>query len=535
MEDLWVKLEENVKSLKPTHIKEMLTDQARNDNLNVQFENIFMDFSRTKMNNETLDILGEIAASSGLFDKIRAMYNFEAINSTEGRQVFHVGLRLAGDPEQPQFPVYEDVNAVNARIKAFAEKVRSGELKSVAGKAFKTFLVVGIGGSYLGVDFLNEALSLYGGDFSLKFVANVDPVDFMRVTRTCDPSETLVIIISKTFTTAETMMNADRVRKWLIAGNADQAEADVVASNMVAVSTNLELTAKFGIKDDNVFGFWDWVGGRYSASSAVGLLPLYLTYGNIMDDFLAGMRSVDVHFRDNATPENWRKNLPLLLGLLGILSINGYGFSHRAIVPYSQSLLKFCAHIQQLDMESSGKQCKTDGTSISETGPVVFGEPGTNSQHSYFQLMHQGRAMPAEFIGYCKSQSADTEAHTELMCNFFAQSDALALGKDREALLGENCPEEMIPHKTFDGDRPSLSILFNELNAYTIGQLLAIYEHRVATEGFVWGINSFDQYGVELGKVLAGNFRNLFKTEINPDTLQIPSPGLFKHFLANRG
>ena len=305
----------------------------------------------------------------------------------------------------------------------------------------------------------------------------------------------------------------------------------MVSKHIAAVSTNLQKTSEFGINPERVFGFWDWVGGRFSVTSAVGLLPLSLQYGEKINEFLKGANSIDDLFITKANTESVRENLPLLLGLIGWWNTEFLNYSARAILPYSQALVRFPAHVQQLDMESNGKQCKANGEPIENSGPLVFGEPGTNGQHSFYQLLHQGRAVPAEFIGFCKSHSNDVEAHNELMSNFFAQPDALALGKTRDQLIAEGVPENLIPHKLFFGDRPSLSLLFEELTAFSCGQLLALYEHRVAVEGFLWEINSFDQFGVELGKGLANQVK---KTIESGNFEGHPSQTLLEHYNALR-
>lgn len=345
---------------------------------------------------------------------------------------------------------------------------------------------------------------------TLKFLANVDPVDVSRALMNCDPETTLVVVVSKTFTTAETMLNANTLRKWLIDHIPGDPDA-VVAAHMAAVSSAIPRVVKFGISEHNIFGFWDWVGGRYSVCSAVGVLPLALQYGMpVVRQFLAGAHSMDTHFFESPP----RKNLPMLLGLLGVWNSTFLGYSSRAILPYSQALTRFPAHIQQVDMESNGKRVSIDGSVLDfEAGEINFGEPGTNGQHSFYQLIHQGRTIPAEFIGFCKSpnpmhmEGEVVSNHDELMSNFFAQPDALAVGKTIAELEAEGCPRSLQPHKVFPGNKPSLSILFSELNAFTCGQLLSLYEHRTAVQGFVWGINSFDQWGVELGKVLASKVR----------------------------
>jgi glucose-6-phosphate isomerase len=417
------------------------------------------------------------------------------------------------------------VHEVLGKIKQFALKVRNGQGLGATGKPLTTVVSIGIGGSFLGPEFVFEALrtdaqaSTAASGRTLRFLANVDPVDVARALAGLDAESTLVVIVSKTFTTAETMLNARTVKKWLLAnvpGGAAAASA-IIDKHMIAVSTAISKAVDFGINADNIFGFWDWVGGRYSVCSAVGVLPLSLQYGyDIVEQFLAGASNVDEHFMSAPL----EANLPVLLGLLGVWNASFMGYNSRAILPYAQALVRFAAHIQQVDMESNGKRVASDGSLLPfECGEIIFGEPGTNGQHSFYQLVHQGRIIPAEFIGFCTSPSpvpADADEpvsnHDELMSNFFAQPDALAYGKTVEELVKEGVPEALQPHKEFPGNRPSLSLLFPALTPYSCGQLLALYEHRVAVQGFVWGINSFDQWGVELGKALAGTVRKQLQT-----------------------
>ena len=439
------------------------------------------------------------------------------INETEGRSVLHIALRapkskkiVAGGKD-----VVSDVHDVLGKIEEFSAKVRDGGWVGATGKKLTSVLAIGIGGSFLGPEFVYESLkvgpaSAGAAGRSLRFLANVDPVDVSRSLHGLDAESTLVIIVSKTFTTAETMLNAGTVKDWLVKSVPGDA-ADVISKHMIAVSTAIPKVTAFGISPENIFGFWDWVGGRFSVCSAVGVLPLSIHYGfDVVEKFLQGASSMDEHFF--STP--FEKNLPVLLGLLGIWNSSFLGHNSRALLPYSQALLRFAAHLQQVDMESNGKRVGMDGSLLPyEAGEIVFGEPGTNGQHSFYQLVHQGRTIPAEFIGYCKSPSPihlageAVSSHDELMCNFFAQPDALAYGKTIEELKTEGVPEKLHKHKEFPGNRPSLSILFDELTPFTCGQLLALYEHRVAVQGFVWGINSFDQWGVELGKALAKNVK----------------------------
>lgn len=536
--EVWTRLGAQASRLQAQHLRTLLSNKGRNQQLTARFEDILLDYSHSKVDEETMQLLGELAQATGLYEKIAAMFRGEVINTTEKRQVLHVALRMKSAANPALESIVQDVLQVKARVSAFAQAVRSGESVGITGQTLTTTLCIGIGGSYLGPEFVAEALRTEkvaraaAQGRTLRFLANVDPVDFIRATEGLDPSRTLVVIISKTFTTAETMMNAKRVRDWLLAGLSTHPANEVLKRHLCAVSTNLQKTAEFGVDSERVFGFWDWVGGRFSVSSAVGLMPLYLQYGEVIDQFLAGASSIDDHFLAHANATDYKQNLPLLMGLLGVWNTTCLGLSSRAVLPYSQALVRFPAHIQQLDMESNGKQCSISGTPVPSTGPIVFGEPGTNGQHSFYQLLHQGRTVPAEFIGFCKSQSDDSEAHNELMSNFFAQPDALALGKTLEDLSSENCSEALRIHKLFPGDKPSLSLLFGELNAYTCGQLLALYEHRVAVEGFIWGINSFDQYGVELGKVLATRVKGVVERN-NPQEVEAEtSASLLQFFLA---
>jgi glucose-6-phosphate isomerase len=469
-------------------------------------------------------MLLELAKAAGVQDKIKSMAAGEHINSTEDRAVMHMALRA---PKGYTFNVdgsnvVPDVQAVLDKIFEFANKVRSGEAVGATGKPLVNVVSIGIGGSYLGPEFVYEALKTSassaesGKGRTLRFLANVDPVDVKRATEGLDPEETLVIIVSKTFTTAETMLNARTLREWLIKGVPGADAAAVVQKQMIAVSANVPAANKFGVESANVFGFWDWVGGRYSVCSAVGVVPLALQYGpQVVQSFLDGAHAMDKHFMEAPM----ERNLPVLMGLMGVWNSTFLDLPVRALLPYSQALLRFPAHIQQVDMESNGKRVALDGTVLPfQAGEVNFGEPGTNGQHSFYQLIHQGRAMACDFVGAVESQqpidltSGDSDEkvsnHDELMSNYFAQPDALANGKTEAELKAEGVDVSLWPHKAFPGNRPSQSLLFPRFDAHRIGQLLALYEHRTAVQGFVWGINSFDQWGVELGKQLAGQVRN---------------------------
>lgn len=511
----WKDLKSHVEDIKKTHLRDLMKDVERCKSMMGEFDGLLLDYSRQCATQDTMEKLFKLAEAARLKEKIDRMYKGEHINSTEDRSVLHIALRAARDETfcSDGKNVVPDVWHVLDKIKAFTEKVRSGSWVGATGKALKDVVAIGIGGSFLGPLFVHSALQTEpeaaecAKGRQLRFLANVDPVDVARNIAGLSPETTLVVVVSKTFTTAETMLNARTLREWISAALGPQA----IAKHMVAVSTNLTLVEKFGIDPANAFAFWDWVGGRYSVCSAVGVLPLSLQYGfSVIEKFLNGASSIDKHF--HSTP--FEKNIPVLLGLLSIWNVSFLGYPARAILPYSQALEKFAPHIQQVSMESNGKGVSIDGIPLPfEAGEIDFGEPGTNGQHSFYQLIHQGRVIPCDFIGIMKSQQPvylkgeTVNNHDELMSNFFAQPDALAYGKTREQLLGEKVSNHLIPHKTFSGNRPSLSLLLPYLNAYNVGQLLAIYEHRVAVEGFIWGINSFDQWGVELGKSLASQVR----------------------------
>ena len=517
----WIALREHVKEVQQYHLKDLLKDEERTDAMIREHNGLYLDFSRQNMTSSTLQLLLNLAERAKLRTKMNAMFSGEHINNTEDRAVLHTALRMPrGEVVNVEGrDVVPDVWEVLDKIRDFSERVREGEWLGVSGKPLTDIVAIGIGGSFLGPSFIHTALSFdedckrasYGR--KLRFLANVDPVDVAKAVNGLDPETTMVIVISKTFTTTETMLNARTVRTWLTTelGQLGFKSEDAVAKHMVAVSTNLKLVEEFGIDPENAFGFWDWVGGRYSVTSAVGILPLALQYGfDLVEAFLEGAHDVDVHFRDAP----FERNLPVLMGLISIWNSTFMARSSIAVLPYCQALSKFPAHIQQVAMESLGKRVSLEGDALPyKTGEVIFGEPGTNGQHSFYQLIHQGRVVPAEFIGVVKSQQSvylkgeEVSNHDELMCNFFAQADALAMGKDTATLRTEGVPDNLLPHKTFDGNRASSSLLLPELTPYTVGQLLSLYENRVATQGFIWNLNAFDQWGVELGKVLAGRIR----------------------------
>jgi glucose-6-phosphate isomerase len=511
----WKALVAHAPQISQVHLREQLRDAKRSAAMTASHGGILLDYSRQNAAPATTKLLLDLAKQVGLPAKLKAMASGKKINTTEGRAVLHVALRAAADTRiaVDGQDVVAEVHAVLARIKRFSEAVRRGTWKGATGQTLTDVVAIGIGGSYLGPEFVAECLRTEAACVKaaegrrLRFLANVDPVDVARALADLDPETTLVVVVSKTFTTAETMLNARTLRAWLTKHLGTAA----VAKHMVAISTNLAEVEKFGIDPKNAFGFWDWVGGRYSVWSAVGLLPLALQYGwKPMERFLAGGRDLDQHLLTAPLA----KNLPVLLGLYGVWNSTFLGHATRALLPYSQAMLKLAPHIQQVDMESNGKRVALDGSVLPfHAGEINFGEPGTNGQHSFYQLVHQGRVVPADFIGFKHSQQPvalpgePVSNHDELMSNFFAQPDALACGKTAAELAAEGVPAALIPHKEFPGNRPSNVLLIDQLDAFSVGQILALYEHRTAVQGFIWGINSFDQWGVELGKVLAKQVR----------------------------
>ncbi|KAF1331494.1 Glucose-6-phosphate isomerase, partial [Globisporangium splendens] len=519
----WKRLQEHAATIKSsTHLRELLQDEKRNEVLRTEQRGIFLDYSRQNATTETLDLLFDLADAANLKKKLTAIASGEHVNVTEDRAVLHMALRapaskkIVVDGQDVTKDVHDVLNAINA----FSTSVRSGAKLGSTGKVLKNIISIGIGGSYLGPEYVFEALryepaaKAASEGRTLRFLANVDPVDVARATNGLNPEETLVIVVSKTFTTAETMLNARTLRKWLVDDLTAKgvSSADAISKHMIAASSAVPLVEEFGIDKANIFGFWDWVGGRYSVTSSVGILPLALQFGHgIMEQFLAGAHDMDTHLLEAPL----RSNLPVIMGLLGVWNSSFLGHSSRALLPYSQALLRFSAHIQQVDMESNGKRVTVEGVDLPfEAGEVNFGEPGTNGQHSFYQLIHQGRVVPCDFIGFCESQNPVQLAgepvsnHDELMSNFFAQPDALARGKSLKDLEAEGVPEHLRNHKLFPGNRPSISLLFPKLDAFSCGQLLALYEHRTVVQGAIWGVNSFDQWGVELGKVLAKQVRS---------------------------
>ncbi|MFF3645976.1 glucose-6-phosphate isomerase [Streptomyces sp. NPDC002564] len=503
----WAALTHHREQLGEVRLRELFAaDPARGTTYTLQVGDLHVDYSKHLITGETLTLLRELAAATDVFGLRDAMFRGEKINTTEDRAVLHTALRAPRDAvvEVDGENVVPAVHAVLDKMSAFSEKVRSGEWTGHTGRRIKNIVNIGIGGSDLGPAMAYEVLrSFTDRDLTVRFVSNVDGADLHEAVRDLDAAETLFIIASKTFTTIETITNATSARDWLLTEL--KASQDAVAQHFVALSTNAEKVSEFGIDTDNMFEFWDWVGGRYSYDSAIGLSLMIAIGPDRFREMLDGFHLVDEHFR-TAPAES---NVPLLMGLLGIWYGNFHDAQSHAVLPYSHYLSKFTAYLQQLDMESNGKYVDRDGAEVAwQTGPVVWGTPGTNGQHAYYQLIHQGtKLIPADFIGFAEPV-ADllpglVAQHDLLMANFFAQTQALAFGKTPDEVRAEGVAEELVPHKTFKGNHPTTTILAKELTPSVLGQLVALYEHKVFVQGAVWNIDSFDQWGVELGKVLA--------------------------------
>jgi len=496
------KLREHFTKVAPLHLRQLFRDDpARGQRLSAEACGFYLDYSKNRVLDETLSLLLQLADEASLPAKIDAMFGGEKINITENRAVLHVALRAPRDAKVlvDGHDVIPDVHEVLGRMATFANDVRSGRFVGHTGKRLKNVVNVGIGGSDLGPAMAYDALRHYS-DRSLvvRFVSNVDATDFAEATRDLDPSETLFIICSKTFTTQETLANAQLARRFVV--NAFGSE-DAVKRHFVAVSTNAQEVAKFGIDTANMFGFWDWVGGRYSYTSAIGLSLMLAIGPEGFADMLAGFHEMDQHFQRAPLA----KNLPVLLGVLGVWYNEFFGAESHAILPYDQYLARFSAYLQQLDMESNGKSVGLDGERVQhQTGPIIWGQPGTNGQHAFYQLLHQGtKLIPADFIGFSQSLNPLGDHHDLLMANFFAQTEALAFGKTAEEVRKEGVPDWLVPHKVFDGNRPTNTLLAERLTPRRLGSLVALYEHKVFVQGVIWNVNPFDQWGVELGKVLA--------------------------------
>jgi glucose-6-phosphate isomerase len=499
----WQALDAHHKAIRHLHLRTLFAeDPGRGERMAVEAAGIYLDYSKNRINDETLKLFIALAEESGLRARIDAMFRGEKINVTENRAALHVALRA---PRGASIMVdgknvVRDVHAVLDKMTDFANRVRSGQWKGHSGKPIRNVINIGIGGSDLGPVMAYEALKHYSErTMTFRFVSNVDGTDFVEAMRDLDPAETLFVISSKTFTTLETMTNAQSGRQWLLRGFAGDGKA--VARHFVAVSTNAAKVAEFGIDTANMFEFWDWVGGRYSMDSAIGLATMIAIGPDHFQAMLGGFHAIDEHFR--TAP--FAHNLPVLMGLLGVWYSNFFGAQTVAVLPYDQYLRRFPAYLQQLTMESNGKHVTLGGEPVDyQTGPIYWGEPGTNGQHSFYQLIHQGtRLIPCDFIGFEQAINALGRHHDLLLANVFAQAEALAFGKTREQVKAEGTPDWLVPHRVFEGNRPSNTIMMDRLTPAALGKLVALYEHSVFTQGTIWNIDSFDQWGVELGKVLA--------------------------------
>ena len=498
----WKALEAHFEKIRDVHLRELFADDAnRAGRFSVEEIGLYFDYSKQRVTDETVRLLLRLADECDLRGRIDAMFRGEKINVTENRAALHVALRAPRDEKiyVDGMDVVPEVHAVLDRMTAFSNRIRSGEWKGHTGKRIRNVVNIGIGGSDLGPVMAYEALRHYSlREMTFRFVSNVDGTDFAEATHDLDAEGTLFIISSKTFTTLETMTNAHTAREWSLK---TLHEEEAIAKHFVAVSTNAAEVSKFGIDTENMFGFWDWVGGRYSMDSAIGLSTMIAVGAENFRAMLDGFHEMDEHFR--ATP--FEKNLPVLMGLLAIWHNNFFGAETIAILPYDQYLKRFPAYLQQLTMESNGKRVRLDGARVDyQTGAIFWGEPGTNGQHSFYQLIHQGTKLVAcDFLGFCQSLNPLGIHQDILIANLFAQSEALAFGKTADEVRAEGVPESLVPHRTFDGNRPSTTILIERLTPAALGKLVALYEHSVFTQGAIWQIDSFDQWGVELGKALA--------------------------------
>jgi glucose-6-phosphate isomerase len=537
---VWQALVRHHEQIGDRHLREFFADDpSRGTELSLTVGDLYIDYSKHRITRETLQLLIDLARAAGLEERRDAMFSGVHINTSENRAVLHTALR---DPLGVELVVdgqnvVEDVHAVLDKMGDFTDRLRSGEWTGATGEHIKTVVNIGIGGSDLGPAMVYNALRHYAdAGISARFVSNVDPADLVAKVDGLDPATTLFIVASKTFSTLETLTNATAARRWLTDALGDAA----VSKHFVAVSTNKKLVDDFGINTHNMFGFWDWVGGRYSVDSAIGLSVMAAIGRERFADFLAGFHIVDEHFHTASL----EANAPALLGLIGLWYNNFFGAQSRAVLPYSNDLSRFAAYLQQLTMESNGKSVRADGTPVTtDTGEIYWGEPGTNGQHAFYQLLHQGtRLIPADFIGF--SQPTDDLAtadgtgsmHDLLMSNFFAQTQVLAFGKTAEEIAAEGTPAEVVPHKVMPGNRPTTSILATRLTPSVVGQLIALYEHQVFTEGVIWGIDSFDQWGVELGKTQAKALLPIITADASPAKQSDSSTdALVRHYRTERG
>ena len=512
----WRALAEHATEVRDRTLRELFDAEAgRAEAMTVDADGIVVDYSKNRLTADTIRLLVELARGRDLGGQIEAMFRGEKINTTEHRAVLHVALRAAADDviEVDGVDVVPEVHAVLAKMAGFADRVRSGAWTGFTGERIRTVVNIGIGGSDLGPAMAYEALRDYSDRaLDVRFVSNVDGTDIWEATNDLDPAKTLFIVSSKTFTTIETLTNAHTARDWLLAG---LREPQAIARHFVAVSTNAEKVADFGIDPENMFGFWDWVGGRYSFDSAIGLSLMVAIGPEGFTEMLAGFRAMDRHFR--TAP--FERNLPVLLGLIGLWYDDFFGAETVAVLPYAQYLARFSAYLQQLDMESNGKSVDRSGRPVQvQTGPIVWGQPGTNGQHAFYQLIHQGtKLIPCDVLGMLAPNHDVGRHHDLLMANFFAQTEALAFGKTASEVAAEGVEPELVPHRTFAGNHPTTTILAPKLTPYVLGQLVALYEHKVFTQGAIWDINSFDQWGVELGKVLANRIVPELESEAEPE------------------
>ena len=513
----WKALETHYSSVRGLHLRQLFAeDPKRGERLALEVVGLYLDYSKNRVTDETLKLLFQLAEECGLRSRIEAMFTGEKINITENRAVLHVALRapsgtsIVVDGEN----VVPQVHAVLDKMSAFADRIRGGDWKGHTGKRIRNVINIGIGGSDLGPVMAYEALKHTSHrSMTFRFVSNVDGTDFAEAVEGLDPAETLFIVSSKTFTTLETMTNAHTARDWLLLGLGGDTKA--VAKHFVAVSTNAQKVSEFGIDTANMFGFWDWVGGRYSMDSAIGLSTMLATGPENFRALLAGFHEMDEHFR--TAP--FERNLPVLLGLMTVWYTDFFGAETVAVLPYEQYLKRFPAYLQQLTMESNGKHVTLAGSEVDySTGPIYWGEPGTNGQHSFYQLIHQGtRLIPADFIAFVETLNPLGRHHDMLLANVFAQTEALAFGKTIEQVKAEGTPDWLAPHRVFEGNRPSNTILADRLTPFTLGKLIALYEHSVFTQGSIWNIDSFDQWGVELGKVLAQRIIPELESKTEPE------------------
>jgi glucose-6-phosphate isomerase len=512
----WALLEKHYQKLKDVHLRQLFADDAaRGDRLTAEAVGLYLDYSKNRITDETLKLLLQLARESGLQERIAAMFRGDKINVSENRSVLHVALRAPRDAVimHDGKNVVPEVHAVLDKMTDFSNRLRNGEWKGHTGKRIRNVINIGIGGSDLGPVMAYEALRHYSDRaMTFRFVSNVDGTDFAEAVRDVDPAETLFIVSSKTFTTLETMTNAHTARAWLLEGLKGDEKA--VAKHFVAVSTNAQEVARFGIDTANMFGFWDWVGGRYSMDSAIGLSTMLAIGPDDFRTMLGGFHEMDEHFR--STP--FERNLPVLMGLLGVWYNDFFGAQTVAVLPYEQYLKRFPAYLQQLTMESNGKHVTLDGARVDyDTGPIYWGEPGTNGQHSFYQLIHQGtRLIPCDFIAFAHALNPLGRHHDMLLANVFAQTEALAFGKTADEVKAEGTPDWLVPHRLFEGNRPSNTLLLDALTPAALGKLVALYEHIVFTQGTIWQIDSFDQWGVELGKALAQKIIPQLESQAEP-------------------